>query len=155
MANMGVTTETRYRSSLGRFMSEVELGVGQTLMNLSVDLADAAKAYSRRHNVTGKMAGSIVGRVQRGAAVAIVNYDGQAPYWEYVHDGSPRHDIPVPPGKRALTQRGGNAKTPNDPSFFSREDVDHPGTRRPNPFMRKAYDKVWPTAIIQLDENID
>jgi len=137
-------------------MSEVELGVGQTLMNLSEDLADAAKAYARRHNVTGKMAGSIVGRVQRAAAVAVVNYDGQAPYWEYVHDGSPPHAIRKRSGSGALTQRGGNAKTPNDPGFFAESgEVSHPGTRKPNPFMRKAYDKVWPTAIIELDKNVN
>jgi len=155
MASLGVTPEVRFRDSFGRFMSEIHAGATKSLMNLSVDLEQAAKGYAAKHNVTGKLLGGIRGRVERGAAIARVNDDGLAPYWIFIHDGAPPHAIKVPEGKRALTQRGGNANTPNDPSFFSPKDVWHPGTRKPDPFMKKAYDKVWPTAILEVDKNID
>jgi hypothetical protein len=157
MAGIGVTPEVRFRNQFGRFMSEVEVGVNQSLINLSVDLEQAAKRYAARHSVSGKLVGSIRGEVKRGAAVATVNANGLAPYWSFVHDGAPPHAIRKRSRTGPLTQRGGgNVNTPNDPSFFAPSgEVSHPGTRRPNPFMRKAYDEVWPTALIEVDRNID
>lgn len=149
MAEIGVTNRVHFRNQFGQFMSEIHAGATQSLINLSVDLEQEARKFAKPAFVTGKMEASIRGEVRGNSAVAIVT----APYWSFVHDGAPPHYIGSAHGPLAQTSK---SNTPNDPGFFAPSgQVFHPGTRRPRPFMKKAYDKVWPTAILEVDRNID